>query len=134
MDVSRTAIEGNRAAEIERQAMRVQEQSVNLDNMLSVIMDHLTDMTKIMGDYGGDIVVNIKALNEALSDYQVVAKRIYNDVSTKMLKYSSGLKYNVETLGSNVNKISGLIKELGSSESATTGTSTTSTEGFDRWT
>ena len=134
MDVSRTAIEGNRAAEIERQAMRVQEQSVNLDNMLSVIMDHLTDMTKIMGDYGGDIVVNIKALNEALSDYQVVAKRIYNDVSTKMLKYSSGLKYNVETLGSNVNKISGLIKELGSSESATTGTSTASTEGFDRWT
>ena len=134
MDVSRTAIEGNRAAEIERQAMRVQEQSVNLDNMLSVIMDHLTDMTKIMGDYGGDIVVNIKALNEALGDYQVVAKRIYNDVSTKMLKYSSGLKYNVETLGSNVNKISGLIKELGSSESATTGTSTASTEGFDRWT
>jgi len=98
--------------ELERQATRIEEQSGKLDVMLNTISNHLTDIGRLLTDYDQNIVGQIKNLNDSVGVFRQKSQKIYSSLATNLHGYASHLRYNIESLNTNISSITQHINNL----------------------
>ena len=98
--------------ELQRQSDRINTQLNNLDNILNVVTDHLSEMSTIMDKYSPRLVSQINDLTSYLDTYKTKAKEIYGEVADSLSNYANNLLYNIDDLIGNVEKIGNSIENL----------------------
>lgn len=98
--------------EFQRQSKRINEQYSQLTKILNKVIDYLTDMSEIMGNYSPEVVTQINNLNVSLQSYKTKSAEIYKDVADSLSLYALNLLQNLESLTKSIENIGTSIEIL----------------------